>query len=145
MLLFTSSQRTKHPRCAPKLFPMLVWALTGSTLVWVWLWYHLYCPARPQKMGLPPPLTKPVGRIPSDGWCINFSKAEKSCLLTLQSPHDLSSCFWPHSQDIGNHFPIGHPSFYYSRTSTLNLGVLNGCVTKKVNALWWHRLPNQFS
>ncbi|CAG7885750.1 unnamed protein product, partial [Brassica rapa] len=38
---------------------------------------------------------------------------------------------WPHSHAITNHFPIGHPSFHYSRSSTLNSGVLSGCVPEK--------------
>ncbi|WZY72353.1 hypothetical protein YC2023_004593 [Brassica napus] len=38
---------------------------------------------------------------------------------------------WLHSHAIANHFPIGHPSFHYSRSSTLNSGVLSGCVPKK--------------
>ncbi|CAG7893841.1 unnamed protein product [Brassica rapa] len=40
---------------------------------------------------------------------------------------------WPHSHAIANHFPIGHPSFHYSRSSTLNSGVLSGCVPEKEN------------
>ena len=41
---------------------------------------------------------------------------------------------WPHSHGIANHFPVGHPSFhYYSSSSTLNYGVLNGCMTEKVS------------
>ncbi|WZZ17652.1 hypothetical protein YC2023_110741 [Brassica napus] len=39
---------------------------------------------------------------------------------------------WPHSHAIANHFPIGHPSFHYSSSSTLNSGVLSGCVPEKV-------------
>ncbi|CAF2039836.1 unnamed protein product [Brassica napus] len=38
---------------------------------------------------------------------------------------------WPHSHAIANHFPIGHPSFHYSSSSTLNSGVLSGCVPEK--------------
>ncbi|CAG7910901.1 unnamed protein product, partial [Brassica rapa] len=38
---------------------------------------------------------------------------------------------WPHSHAIANHFPIGHPSFYYSSSSTLNSGVLSGCAPEK--------------
>ncbi|WZZ00259.1 hypothetical protein YC2023_072587 [Brassica napus] len=38
---------------------------------------------------------------------------------------------WPHSHAIANHFPIGHPSFHYSSSSTLNSGVLSGCAPEK--------------
>ncbi|CAN6980925.1 unnamed protein product, partial [Brassica rapa subsp. trilocularis] len=38
---------------------------------------------------------------------------------------------WPHSYAIANHFPIGHPSFHYSSSSTLNSGVLSRCVPEK--------------
>ncbi|WZZ89606.1 hypothetical protein YC2023_118185 [Brassica napus] len=44
--------------------------------------------------------------------------------------------FWSHSHGIANHFPI-HPSFHYSNSSTLNSGVLNGCVTEKISQLWF--------
>nr|VDD40354.1 unnamed protein product [Brassica oleracea] len=39
---------------------------------------------------------------------------------------------WPHSHAIANHFPIGHPSFHYSSSSTLNSGVFSGCAPEKV-------------
>uniref|UniRef100_A0A0D3DE86 V-type proton ATPase proteolipid subunit n=2 Tax=Brassica TaxID=3705 RepID=A0A0D3DE86_BRAOL len=39
---------------------------------------------------------------------------------------------WPHSHAIANHFPIGHPSFHYSSSSTLNYGVLSGCAPENV-------------
>ncbi|WZY88549.1 hypothetical protein YC2023_045284 [Brassica napus] len=39
---------------------------------------------------------------------------------------------WPHSHAIANHFPIGHPSFHYFSSSTLNSGVLSGCAPEKV-------------
>ncbi|WZZ84044.1 hypothetical protein YC2023_104616 [Brassica napus] len=41
------------------------------------------------------------------------------------------SLLWPHSHAIANHFPIGHPSFHYSSSSTLNSGVLSGCAPEK--------------
>ncbi|WZZ85957.1 hypothetical protein YC2023_114536 [Brassica napus] len=44
-------------------------------------------------MGHPRLLTRHVDPIPSDGRCIHFFKARKTCLQTLQSPHDLSLCF----------------------------------------------------
>uniref|UniRef100_A0A0D3AVJ1 Uncharacterized protein n=1 Tax=Brassica oleracea var. oleracea TaxID=109376 RepID=A0A0D3AVJ1_BRAOL len=40
---------------------------------------------------------------------------------------------WPHSHAIANHFPIGHPSFHYSSSSTLNSSVLSGCAPEKIN------------
>ncbi|WZY86725.1 hypothetical protein YC2023_033109 [Brassica napus] len=40
---------------------------------------------------------------------------------------------WPHSHAIANHFPIGHPSFHYSSSSTFNSGVLSGCVPEKTD------------
>ncbi|WZZ44342.1 hypothetical protein YC2023_040601 [Brassica napus] len=48
---------------------------------------------RPQLMNHPRLLTRSVGPILSDGQCVNFPKARKSCLLTLQSPSDLFPCF----------------------------------------------------
>ncbi|CAN6979700.1 unnamed protein product [Brassica oleracea var. botrytis] len=35
-----------------------------------------------------------------------------------------------------NSLPIDHLFFHYSNSSTLNHGVLNGCVTEKISALW---------
>lgn len=43
---------------------------------------------RPQLMDHSGLLFRSVGFIPSDGRCINFFKARKYCLLTLQSPRD---------------------------------------------------------
>ncbi|WZZ47570.1 hypothetical protein YC2023_043829 [Brassica napus] len=37
----------------------------------------------------------------------------------------------PHSHGIAKHFPLGHPSFHYSSSSTLNSGVLNGYMPEK--------------
>ncbi|CAN6971813.1 unnamed protein product [Brassica rapa subsp. trilocularis] len=53
-------------------------------------------------------------------------------LLTEQLVHDIFPVLWPHSHGIANHFPAGHSSFNYFSSSTLNFGVLNGCVTEKV-------------
>uniref|UniRef100_A0A0D3C8B3 Glycosyl hydrolase family 63 C-terminal domain-containing protein n=1 Tax=Brassica oleracea var. oleracea TaxID=109376 RepID=A0A0D3C8B3_BRAOL len=39
---------------------------------------------------------------------------------------------WPHSHAIANHFTIGHSSFHYSSSSTLNSRVLSGCAPEKV-------------
>ena len=82
-----------------------------------------------------------------------FPEPRNHCLLTRQSPPDLSSevllvyifwliyksikyfnpyfVLWPHTHAITNHFPIGHPSFHS--------GVLSGCAPEKVSQLWWHR------
>ena len=66
--------------------------------------------------------------------------------LIFQGPKDLFtdpeintrpfSVLWPHSHDIANHLPIDHPSLHYSCSSTLNLGILNGCVMENVSQLW---------
>ncbi|CAF2106289.1 unnamed protein product [Brassica napus] len=38
----------------------------------------------------------------------------------------------PHSHAIANYFPIDHPSFHYSSSSTLNSRVLSRCAPEKV-------------
>ncbi|CAN6815338.1 unnamed protein product [Brassica oleracea var. botrytis] len=40
---------------------------------------------------------------------------------------------WPHLHAIANHFPIDHPSFHYSNSSTLNSRDLLGCAPEKFN------------
>ncbi|WZZ83886.1 hypothetical protein YC2023_104458 [Brassica napus] len=75
-------------------------------------------------MGHPSPLSRPVGPIPSDG-------RSKSLFTDPAITTRPFSVLWPHSHGIVNHFPIGHSSFHYSSSNTLNSGVLNGCVTEK--------------
>ena len=53
-------------------------------------------------------------------------------IVYMHSPHDISSCFGLTRMIYG----IIHLSFHYSSSSTLNLGVLNGCATENVTALW---------
>ncbi|WZY68806.1 hypothetical protein YC2023_001046 [Brassica napus] len=74
-------------------------------------------------MGHPRPLSRPVGSIPSDG---SKSLFTDPAITTRPFP-----VLWPHSHAIANHFPIGHPSFHYSSSSTLNSGVLSGCAPEK--------------
>ncbi|XP_056865525.1 uncharacterized protein LOC108857439 [Raphanus sativus] len=81
-------------------------------------------------MGHPRPLTRPVGPIPSDGRSLIF-QGSKSLFTDPAITTRPFSVLWPHLHGITNHFPIGHPSFHYSSPSTLNSGVLNGCVTEK--------------
>ena len=71
--------------------------------------------------------------------CVNFSKCSKSLFTDPANTTRPFSVFWPQSHGIANHFPISHPSFHYSSSSTINSEVLNGCVTEKVSQLWWHR------
>ena len=47
----------------------------------------------PMLMGYPRLLTRSMGLNMFDGKCVNLFKTQKSCLLTLQSPSDISSCF----------------------------------------------------
>ncbi|WZY89291.1 hypothetical protein YC2023_046026 [Brassica napus] len=42
----------------------------------------------------------------------------------------------PHLHGIANHFSIGHSSFHYSSSNTLNSGILNGYVTEKLSEIW---------
>ncbi|KAJ4873965.1 Uncharacterized protein Rs2_44264 [Raphanus sativus] len=83
-------------------------------------------------MGHPRPLSRPVGPIPSDGRSLIF-QGSKSLFTDPAITTRPSPVLWPHLHGIANHFPIGHPSFHYSSPSTLNSGVLNGCVTEKLS------------
>ncbi|WZZ34676.1 hypothetical protein YC2023_018077 [Brassica napus] len=80
-------------------------------------------PDRAQLMGHPRPLSRPVGPILSDG---SESLFTNPAITTRPFP-----VLWPHSHAIANHFPIGHPSFHYSSSSTLNSRVLSGCAPEK--------------
>ncbi|WZY89707.1 hypothetical protein YC2023_046442 [Brassica napus] len=92
-------------------------------------------PTRPRLMGHPRPLSRPVGPIPSDGRSVNFSKGSKSLFTDPAITTRPFPVLWPHSHAIANHFPIGHPSFHYSSSSTLNSGVLSGCAPEKVKSV----------
>ncbi|KAJ4890065.1 V-type proton ATPase proteolipid subunit [Raphanus sativus] len=81
-------------------------------------------------MGHPRPLSRPVGPIPSDGRSLIF-QGSKSLFTDPAITTRPFPVLWPHSHAIANHFPIGHPSFHYSSSSTLNSGVLSGCVPEK--------------
>lgn len=80
-------------------------------------------------------LTRSVGSILYNGRSVNFPEAQNLCLLTLQSPSDFSPAFWSHVHGIPNYFSIDHPSFHYFIPNT-HSGVLNGCMTEKINKLW---------
>ncbi|KAJ4884447.1 hypothetical protein Rs2_34540 [Raphanus sativus] len=81
-------------------------------------------------MGHPRPLSRPVGPIPSDGRSLIF-QGSKSLFTDPAITTRPFPVLWPHLHAIANHFPIGHPSFHYSSLSTLNSGVLSGCVPEK--------------
>ena len=100
-------------------------------------WHHLLRSDRPRLMGHSHPLTRPVGPIPFNEWCVNFPKAQNYCLLIHAITTWHFPVFWPHSHAIVNHFSIGHLSFHYSSSNTINSEVLNGCVPEKISALWW--------
>ncbi|KAJ4907329.1 hypothetical protein Rs2_10987 [Raphanus sativus] len=91
-------------------------------------------PTRPRLMGHPRLLSRPVDPIPSDGRSLIF-QGSKSLFTDPAITTRPFPVLWPHLHGIANHFPIGHPSFHYSSPSTLNSGVLNGCVTEKEKAL----------
>ena len=80
-------------------------------------------------MGRPCSFSRPVGPIPSDGRSVNFSRSESFTHLAITTWH--FPVLWSHSHAIANHFPIGHPSFHYFSSSTLNSGVLLGCAPEK--------------
>ena len=86
-------KRTQRPRCTSRSLPMLVCTHTelhthlGSALI------PHEIPDRPWLMGLQCPLTRPVGLIPCNRRCINILEAQKSFLLTMQSPHNIFPCF----------------------------------------------------
>ncbi|WZZ04169.1 hypothetical protein YC2023_090090 [Brassica napus] len=84
-------------------------------------------------MGHPRPLSRPVGPIPSDGRSLIF-EGSKSLFTDPAITTRPFPMLWPHSHAIANHFPIGHPSFHYSSSSTLNSGVLSGCVPEKASS-----------
>ncbi|WZZ21290.1 hypothetical protein YC2023_122677 [Brassica napus] len=81
-------------------------------------------------MGHPRPLSRPVGPIPPDGRSLIF-QGSKSLFTDPAITTRPFPMLWPHSHANANHFPIGHPSFHYSSSSTLNSGVLSGCVPEK--------------
>ena len=106
-----------------------------KSLIWyqscTWLWRRgLQRSDRLRLMGHPCSLTWLVGLIP----CVNFPRSE-------------SLVYWPcnhHSaflRVLASHawyresFLDRSPSFHYSSPRTLNSGVLNGCVTKKLSQL----------
>ncbi|WZZ23653.1 hypothetical protein YC2023_007054 [Brassica napus] len=61
-----------------------------------------------------------------------FSARSKSLFTDHAITTRIFPVLWPHSHAIANHFPIGHPFFHYSSSSTLNSGVLSGCAPEKV-------------
>ncbi|WZZ26276.1 hypothetical protein YC2023_009677 [Brassica napus] len=83
-------------------------------------------------MGHPRPLSRPVGPCRSSDRSVNFSKGSKSLFTDPAITTRPFPMLWSHSHAIANHFLIGHPSFYYSNSSTLNSGVLSGCAPEKV-------------
>ncbi|WZZ78488.1 hypothetical protein YC2023_099060 [Brassica napus] len=83
-------------------------------------------------MGHPRPLSRPVGPSCSSDRSVNFSKGSKSLFTDPAITTRPFPMLWPHSHAIANHFPIGHPSFHYSSSSTLNSRVLSRCAPEKV-------------
>ena len=74
-----------------------------------------------------------------NGQYVNFFEGSESLFNDPAITTRPFSVLWPHLHGIVKHFLIGYPSFHYSSPNTLNFGILNGCVTKKVSQLWWHR------
>ncbi|WZZ78486.1 hypothetical protein YC2023_099058 [Brassica napus] len=83
-------------------------------------------------MGHPRPLSRPVGPSRSSDRSVNFSKGSKSLFTDPAITTRPFPMLWPHSHAIANHFPIGHPSFHYSSSSTLNSRVLSRCAPEKI-------------
>ncbi|WZZ49253.1 hypothetical protein YC2023_049360 [Brassica napus] len=89
-------------------------------------------------MSRPPRATEP--HTPAFSACVSHPvpaigslifQGSKSLFTELAITTRHFPVLWPYSHTIANHFPIGHSSFHYSSSSTLNFGVLNGCVTEK--------------
>ncbi|KAJ4890066.1 Uncharacterized protein Rs2_29814 [Raphanus sativus] len=76
--------------------------------------------------GLKTPLWSELRQLTSSDTTCSKSLSTNPAITTRPFP-----VLWPHSHAIANHFPIGHPSFHYSSSSTLNSGVLSECVPEK--------------